>query len=92
MSYHIHLTDEAKLNIKEASDYYVEISTSLQERFQANLIRTIDKLKENPKHHQIRYRGIRIVHTKTFPYGVHFIIEGSIIRVLKILHHKQFYK
>ena len=91
MIYQIHLTDDAKLNIKAASDYYSEISTPLQERFQIDLIKTIDKLKENPKHHQIRYKSIRIAHIKTFPYGVHFIIESSTVRVLKILHHKRFY-
>ncbi|MGB1451650.1 MAG: type II toxin-antitoxin system RelE/ParE family toxin [Marinirhabdus sp.] len=91
-TYQIVLTDEAKENIAEALRYYLGISNLLQQKFQAELINTIDRLKDAPKHHQIRYRGIRIAHTKTFSYGVHFIIEGTTIRVLKILHHKQFYK
>ncbi len=91
MSYHIELTDEAKLNIAEASEYYLEISQSLQNKFQADLIKTIDMLKENPQHHQIRYRGIRIAHLKKFPFSIHFLIQKNIIYVLKILHQKRYY-
>lgn len=92
MSYIIDLTDEAKLNIKQASDYYLEISTSLNDKFISDLIKTIDILGENPLHFQIRYRNIRIAITKTYPFGIHFIIEGNIIHVLKVLHSKRFYK
>ncbi|OEK09828.1 hypothetical protein A8C32_09970 [Flavivirga aquatica] len=92
MTYQIDITDEAQLNIKEASEYYLEISTSLNHKFTADLVKTIDELAENPLYHQIRYKGIRIAHTKTFPFGIHFFIDGTTLRVLKILHHKQYYK
>lgn len=91
MSYHIKLTDEAKLNIVEASEYYLKISKSLENKFQTDLINTIDKLKESPQHHQIRYRGIRIAHLKKFPFSIHFLIQEDIIYVLKILHQKRYY-
>tara|TARA_R110002096_G_scaffold219736_5_gene408241 strand:+ start:895 stop:1173 length:279 start_codon:yes stop_codon:yes gene_type:complete len=92
MIYQIDLTDEAQLNIKETSEYYIEISTSLNDKFTADLIKTIDELAEHPLYHQIRYKGIRIAHTKIFPFGIHFLIDKTTVRVLKVLHHKQYYK
>ncbi len=92
MQYTITLSDEARLNLKEASDYYLKISATINDGFSSDLIKTIDQLKENPHHHEVRYRGIRIAHAKTYPFGVHFIVENNSIRILKIVHHKQFYK
>lgn len=92
MPYTIDLTDEAKFNIKQATEYYLEISTSLNDKFTSELIKTIDGLKDSPLHFQIRYRNISIEITKTFPFGIHFIIEGNTIYVLKVLHSKRFYK
>lgn len=92
MPYTIDLTDEAKLNIKQATDYCLDISTSLNDKFTSDLIKTIDGLRDNPLHFQIRYRNIRIAITETFPFGIHFIIEGNTILLLKVLHSKRFYK
>lgn len=92
MEYKIHLTDEAKLNIYNASEYYFIISSKLKDRFISNLIKTIDSIQENPLHYQIKYRNIRVSNLKKFPFGIHFIIENELITIIKILHHKQFYK
>jgi len=92
MNYSISLSKEAQLNIKDALNYYTSISDSLSENISLDLIHAIDDLKQNPFHFQVRYRGIRIAHTKVFPYGIHFIVENKTIYILKILHHKKFYK
>ncbi|WP_248724729.1 type II toxin-antitoxin system RelE/ParE family toxin [Seonamhaeicola sp. ML3] len=92
MVYQIELSDEAKVNINEASEYYLKISKALHDKFIADVVKTIDGLQDKPLHFQIRYRSIRIAHTNVFPFGVHFIIESATIRILKILHHKQYYK
>ncbi len=42
MNFQIVLSDEARESVKQASEYYIEISTSLQGRFQADLVETID--------------------------------------------------
>lgn len=92
MVYDVTLTDKAIRDIADALKYYCNISEILHQRFKTVIIGTIDRLKSTPKHHQIRYRGIRIAHTNKFPYGVHFIIEGNTVRILRVLHHSQFYK
>lgn len=92
MEYRIVVTYKARSDIGKASDYYREISTALQNRFEDQLIKTIDSLKENPLHYQVRYRRIRIAFTQTFPFGIHFIIEGATIYVLRILHTRSYYR
>ncbi len=92
MHYFIELSDEAKLDIKEALEYYTAISISLKDRFEVALTKSIELLFKNPLHHQVRYRKIRIAFTEVFPYGIHYIVENEHIYVLKILHTKRFFK
>ena len=92
MIFKIQISEEAEIQIFEAKFYYAEISTELAERFNSELIKTIDYLKENPEYFQNRYRGIRIVLTNKFPYSVHYVVKNKTVFVLKILHQKQFYK
>ena len=78
-------------NFKDAVIYYEKISGELVNQFHQEFWEKIDHIKENPLHYQFRYREIRIAHLKIFPYSIHFIIDKNSIRVLKILHQKQFY-
>lgn len=78
-------------NFNKIIEYYEEISDELADRFHNEFWNKIDYVKQNPLHH-LRYKVIRIAHLKVFPYGIHFILEGTVIRVFKILHHKQYYK
>lgn len=92
MKFELIIADEAFENIKTASDYYLKISSSLNDRFLAAIFNSLSNIQSSPEHFQKRYRNIRIAHAVNFPFGLHFIIEGKVIKVLKILHHKQFYK
>ena len=91
MSFQIYISDEAQTNIAEASEYYLELSSALQQKYFSDLISTIDYLKENPRYFQVRYREVRIAHLKTFPFSIHFIVEYQNVYVLTVLHQKQLY-
>ena len=92
MKYQINISDEAKLDIREAKEYYAKIDEKLSKMCISDIIKTIDKLAENPIHHQVRYRDIRIAFATTFPYGVHFIVEKTNIYILRVFHTKRFFK
>lgn len=92
MKYKITISDEAKLDIQEAKDYYTQIDKKLAKRCIVDINATIDKLVENPLHHQNRYRGIRIAFASTFPYGIHYISDKSNIYILRIFHTKRFFR
>ncbi len=79
-------------NFQERIDYYEKISPKIADKFHKEFFQKIDFIKTYPLQFWIRYRQIRIANLDSFPIGIHFIIEQNIVLVLKILHHKQFYK
>jgi len=92
MRYFVELSNEAKVDIKDALDYYSDLSNSLKDRFQNELTQSIEILFKNPLHYQIRYKNIRIIFTNVFPYAIHYIVENEYVYILKVLHTKRFYK
>ena len=57
-----------------------------------DIIEGIDKLSENPLQRQLRKRTVRITFTINFHYGIHYIIEGENIFILRVFHTKIFFK
>ena len=92
MKYQVIISDEAKLDIREAKDYYTKIDDKLAKSCISDIVKTIDKLAENPIHHQVRYREIRIACASTFPYGVHYLVDKTKIYILRVFHTKRFFK
>ncbi|MGS0749061.1 type II toxin-antitoxin system RelE/ParE family toxin [Halpernia sp. GG3] len=86
------MSDEAKLDIGDAKNYYSKIDKNLAKRCMTDIIEGIDKLSENPLLHQLRKRTVRITFTINFPYGIHYIIEGENIFILRVFHTKRFFK
>ncbi|MGB6268277.1 MAG: type II toxin-antitoxin system RelE/ParE family toxin [Olleya sp.] len=92
MSFTIELSDESILDLNESRKFYSEISIDLLEKFDNEIITTIERLEKNPQHFQKRYKEIKIVFTKTFPFGIHYLIDGNTINIQRVLHQKRFYK
>lgn len=89
MNYFINLSDQAKIDLAEANDFYLNISIDLLDRFWEDLNESMLKLSENPLHFQERYRGNRIVFLETFPFGIHYFLNENEIEVFRILHTKR---
>ncbi len=89
MIYKIILSDEAKINLKESSLYYKKISTKLDDRFKKDFVETLEKIKENPFHFQIRYREVRIAFCINFPFGIHYSLYDNEIVIHFVLHTKR---
>ena len=92
MKYRLNISEDAKLDIADAKNYYAVIDKNLAKRCMSDIIQVIDRLEKNPLHHQLRYRNVRIAFTKSFPFGIHFIIEGEKIFILRVFHTKRFFK
>lgn len=92
MVFEIELSDEAKLDLTEARNYYSRLSDKLLSRFDDAFIKQIERLESNPENFQKRYLNIKIVFTKSFPYGIHYLVENSTVYIQRILHQKQFYQ
>jgi hypothetical protein len=92
MRYKIKFEENVLDSVNERIKYYEKISIKLADKFHQEFWSKIDYIKKHPLQHSIKYREIRIAHIKIFPIGIHFIIENDNILILKVLHHKQFYK
>lgn len=92
MSFIIKLSDESLFDLKEASNYYSNISQNLNTRFKLEISDVIDRTATNPEQFQKRYRNIKIVFAKTFPFGIHYIVEGNTVYIQRIIHEKRLYK
>lgn len=92
MKFNLVFQEGALNDYSEGISYYEKISSDLAERFYGDFWSVIDKIKENPKHYQERYRSIRIAFTEHFPFGIHYVLDDSRITVLRVLHTSRFFK
>lgn len=90
--FEVFISEEAEKDVQESSDYYMDISEGLNERFLSDVGDTIFGIQQDPMIHQVRYRDIRIALTKTFPFGIHYFIESNCIYIVRILHTSRFFK
>ncbi len=86
------ISNETEADISDSSEYYTDISESLNERFLSEIGTVISEIQQEPLLHQVRYRNVRIALTKTFPFGIHYFIEGKDIYIARILHTSRFFK
>jgi hypothetical protein len=86
MNYKIVIIDEAKLDYKEALNYYKDINPKLGKRFNQSFKDSLDIIKKKPELFQIRFENVRIKMLKTFPYLIHFAIYDNLI-VIKAIYH-----
>ncbi|MFC4739653.1 type II toxin-antitoxin system RelE/ParE family toxin [Flavobacterium ponti] len=86
MNYKIVIIDEAKLDYKEALNYYKDINPKLGKRFNQSFKDSLDLIKKKPELFQNRFENVRIKMLKTFPYLIHFAIYDNLI-VIKAIYH-----
>lgn len=84
--------DNVHLEYQRGIDYYDAISIDLGNRFEEDFKKTLAYIKQNPLHFSKRYYNVRIALLENFPFSIHFMVEGNVIYVLKVLHTKRFFK
>lgn len=92
MSYILLFEDSVTLEYQKAIDYYDDISIELGNRFEQDFKQTLQYIKQFPLHFSRRYNNIRIALFENFPFSIHFMVEGNVIYILKVIHTKRFFK
>ena len=89
--YKVLYLDEVENDIAIAKQWYAEQQNGLDVRFVAALKETLSSILKMPSAYSVRYRNIRIAHTKVFPYNVHFYIDETKAQVviIGIVHNKR---
>lgn len=82
----VHFTQEALYDIEDILVWYEQQREGLSFDFELCLEAGIEEIVRNPKAFQKRYKNIKILFIKRFPYGIHYIIRPNEIIVLGIFH------
>ena len=85
--YFVRIEPEALNDIQKITDWYNEQQAGLGGRFKKTVIQQINSLKKDPHIFVIRYKEIRCVLVKKFPYMTHFFINGenNIVEVIAVI-------
>lgn len=71
-------------------EYYERIAMpQLADEFYAELRHFMEQVRERPELFSIRYRDIRRVNLRRFPYHFLFRIAGDVVRILVVRHHSR---
>jgi len=83
--------DEVENDIAEARRWYAEQQTGLDARFATAVKETVINIVRMPSSYAVRYKNVRIAHTKVFPYNIHFYIdeEKAQVVIIGIIHNKR---
>jgi mRNA-degrading endonuclease RelE of RelBE toxin-antitoxin system len=89
--YRVLYLDEVENDVSIAKQWYAEQQKGLDVRFTSAIKETFSNILRMPSAYAVRYRNIRIAHTKIFPYNVHFYIDESKAQVviIGIIHNKR---
>lgn len=72
------MTEPAKQDIKNAKDYYKNISSNLAKQFLERIKEAKDFISESPNANDTMYRDIKMHLMKQFPYHLHYYFDEKI--------------
>lgn len=82
MKYGVVLSPLAKIDLKNATDYYRKISVDLAKRFLKQVKESRVFISENPYAVDVMYKNIRMHLLKNFPYHLHYFIDETNNRLI----------
>ena len=82
----VFFTPEAEADIAEATRWLRKQSNELPPRFESAVAKAIADAVAFPEAYPVVHRSIRQVLTRTFPYGVYYLIERERLVVVGVVH------
>lgn len=88
MSYTFVNRPSVRLDILNAINYYKKINPDLAKKFVFRIREAKEYIARSPYGFQVKYKQVRTLLLKQFPYHIHFVIDDSKqqIIVLAIIH------
>lgn len=80
------LSDEAYLDILSAHVWYGALLKKLGNEFEKSVDQELQRITANPELFQIKYKNIRVAYLEKFPYGIHYFVEETTIKVVAVFH------
>jgi plasmid stabilization system protein ParE len=82
------LTDRAILDIQKAKNWYEKQQKHLGKKFVEDVFKNIELLQEQPFAFPNKYKFVREIQLKKYPYLVIYSVEENIIFILRIFPTK----
>ena len=89
MAYKVVIKTLAEKDISEAAEYYYKKAPHLISEYIVAVNNAVELLLKNPKHFQRRYKEVRVIFIKPFPFGLYYTIEDQTVFVHAVLHTRR---
>jgi plasmid stabilization system protein ParE len=91
MAYNLIVSPRAQKEIENAIDYYLLYSIDAPKNFIEALQVVYTSLEQTPLQNRIRYKNVRALKLKKFPYLVYYTINDNkqTVRLLSCFHSKR---
>lgn len=80
------LRRRAKRDLLDARQWYEEREAGLGASFLGEVEEALRQIQEYPRLHPRVEEFVRRAALRRFPYGIFYVLEGEVIRVIAILH------
>ena len=77
---------QSDLDIQAAAVWYEDQSSGLGARFLSGLNQVFRRIEDNPEQFPVVESEVRRALLRHFPYGIYFLAESEVLRVLAVLH------
>ena len=91
MTYKLLYFEEVDKDIEIAKLWYKNQKEGLEVKFSKSVERSLVNIIDGPKRFAIRYKNVRIAHTKIFPYNIYYFIDeiNLTVVVIAIVHGRR---
>lgn len=86
MTLQLRVRPEAEQDLEEAAIWYEQQRSGLGDEFLNEVLRTFEKISEQPALHPILHRGTRRALTHRFPFGVYYRVQEKQMVVVAVMH------
>ena len=86
MNYSLIIEYPAELDMADVMDWYQQAHPGLEKDFQFRFEKTLERIKFNPEAYAIVKRKMRRALIDRFSYGVFYLLELQLIRVVAVAH------
>lgn len=75
-------------DVKEILEYYDSLNSTLPIRFLDRVEQAKDRIINTEKGFEIKYKNVRTLLLKQFPYHLHYVLKDDKIIIIAVLHSR----
>jgi len=85
---YIELSFQALKDIEEILEYYSQINQKLPAKFLERIEEAKSRIVNSELGFEIKYKSVRTVLLKQFPYHLHYVLKDDQIIIIAVLHSR----